>query len=120
MIVEKDIDMENIEKSGAYNGKYFILGGALSPINESKQNNLRFKQLFNKIQKEAPKEIILATSATMEGENTARYAEKILEPLSSGSEQKIKITRLGRGLSTGTEMEYIDSETMNNALNNRK
>ncbi len=113
MVVEKNLDLDNIEKTGIYNGKYFILGSALSLKNE-KQNSLVIKELFNKAQKEKPAEVILATSATLEGENTARYIEKILEPL------PIKVTRLGRGLSTGTELEYIDSETMNNALKNRK
>lgn len=113
MVVEKNLDLDNIEKTGIYNGKYFILGSALSLKNE-KQNNLVYKELFSKVKKEKPTEVILATSATLEGENTARYIEKILEPL------PVKVTRLGRGLSTGTELEYIDSETMNNALENRK
>lgn len=112
MIVEKDMDLDNIEKSGVYNGKYFVLGGVMSLVNE-KQGNLRFKELFEKIKKEQSQEIILALSATIEGENTNRYIEKILEPL------KIKITKLGRGLSTGTELEYSDSETIKNALENR-
>jgi len=115
MVVEKDPDFENIEKSGVYNGKYFILGGTLSLTNgDNKQSLLRFRELFSKVERERPKEIILGTSSTLEGENTARYIEKILEPL------KIKITRLGRGLSTGAELEYMDSETISNALKNRK
>lgn len=116
MVVEKDVDLENIEKSGVFNGKYFILGGVL-PLTNGKNppsGELRLKELFEKIKKGQLKEIILALSATIEGENTSRYIEKILEPL------KVKITRLGRGLSTGTELEFIDSETMNNALKNRK
>jgi len=112
MIIEKDVDLENIEKAGIYNGKYFILGGVM-PLTGDK-NNLRFKELFEKIKKEKPKEIILAMSANVESENTGRYIEKILEPL------KVKISRLGRGLSTGAELEYSDSETIINALKNRK
>lgn len=112
MIVEKDVDLENIEKAGVYNGKYFVLGGVLSLTNNHVEK-LRFKELFNKVKKEQPKEIILAISATAEGENTSRYIEKILEPL------RPKITHLGRGLSTGTELEYSDSETIKNALFSR-
>jgi len=112
MLVEKDVDLENIERGGVYNGRYFVLGGTISLT--SKSSNLKFKELFNKVKEEKPEEIILALSATVEGENTSRYIEKILEPL------KIKITRLGRGLSTGTELEYSDSETIANALKNRK
>jgi len=114
MIVEKDTDLENIEKSGIYNGRYFVLGGVISLNGKNNINNLRFKQLFELIKNKKPIEAVLALSATIEGENTARYIEKILEPL------KIKITHLGRGLSTGAELEYIDSETLNNALKNRK
>ncbi len=121
MVVEKDVDLDNVEKSGIYNGKYFVLGGVLPLINGNNppSGGLRFKELFNKVKKEKPQEIILAMSATIEGENTSRYIEKILEPLSSKDGQEIKITRLGRGLSTGTELEFIDSETMKNALKNR-
>ncbi len=110
MIVEKDVDLENIEKAGVYNGRYFVLGGVM-PFTGDK-NNLRFKELFDRAKNYT--EIILALSANVEGENTGRYIEKILEPL------KIKITKLGRGLSTGTELEYSDSETIINALKNRK
>jgi len=121
MVVEKDVDLENIEKSGVYGGKYFVLGGVLSLANGlKKQNSLRFRELFSKVQKDSPKEVILATSATLEGENTARYAEKILEPLLGSGSGFRKISRLGRGLSTGTELEYIDGETMSDALENRK
>ena len=113
MIVEKDVDLDNIERVGIYNGGYFVLGGTVSLIGNGK-NNLRLKEIFEKVKKEKIKEVILATSATLEGENTNRYIEKILAPL------KIKITRLGRGLSTGAELEYSDSETIASALKNRK
>lgn len=117
MIIEKNMDMDNLEKTGAYNGKYFILGGTIPLNGKNNAGELRFKELFEKIKKESPKEVILALSATLEGENTARYAQKILEPFSAKG--LVKITKLGRGLSTGTELEYIDSETLNNALKNR-
>jgi recombination protein RecR len=110
MIIEKDVDLENIERAGIYNGRYFVLGGIMSLTGE--KNNLRFKELFDGAKNY--KEIILALSANAEGENTERYIEKILEPL------KIKITKLGRGLSTGLELEYSDSETLKNALESRR
>ena len=112
MIVEKDVDLENIERTGSFDGKYFVIGGTVALTGENKE--VRLKELFEKAKKENPREIILATSATVEGENTNNYIRRILEPL------KIKITRLGRGLSTGSELEYIDSETISNALSNRK
>lgn len=113
MVVEKDVDLENIEKSGVYNGRYFVLGGALS-LSQSNESSLRFKNLFEAVKTKKPDEVIIATSTTAEGDNTARYIQKILEPLN------IKTTRLGRGLSTGTELEYSDDETIANALRNRK
>jgi len=113
MAVEKDVDLENIERTGNFRGKYFVLGGLLS-LGGNETASVRLKQLFDKVQKEKPAEIILATSATVEGENTNLYIERILEPL------KVKITRLGRGLSTGAELEYSDSETIENALKNRQ
>ena len=113
MAVEKDVDLENIERTGNFRGKYFVLGGLLSLAGNGTAE-VRLKQLFEKVQKEKPAEIILATSATVEGENTNLYIERILEPL------KVKITRLGRGLSTGAELEYSDSDTIENALKNRQ
>jgi len=113
MAVEKDVDLENIERTGNFRGKYFVLGGLLS-LGGNETASVRLKQLFDKVQKEKPAEIILATSATVEGENTNLYIERILEPL------KVKITRLGRGLSTGAELEYSDSDTIENALKNRQ
>ena len=113
MLVEKDVDLENIERTGNFRGKYFVLGGLLS-LTGNGTADVRLKQLFDKVQKEKPAEIILATSATIEGENTNLYIERILEPL------KVKISRLGRGLSTGAELEYSDSETIENALRNRQ
>ena len=113
MLVEKDVDLENIERTVNFRGKYFVLGGLLSLAGNGTAD-VRLKQLFDKVQKEKPAEIILATSATIEGENTNLYIERILEPL------KVKISRLGRGLSTGAELEYSDSETIENALKNRQ
>lgn len=113
MVVEKDVDLENIERSGAFDGRYFVLGGTIS-LSGNGKTEIRLKQLFEKVKKEMPEEVILATSATVEGENTNAYIERILEPL------KVKVSRLGRGLSTGAELEYSDSDTISNALKNRK
>lgn len=113
MITEKDVDLENIERMDVFTGKYFVLGGLLS-LSENGKTEIRLRQLYDKVKTEKPLEIILATSATVEGENTNLYIERILEPL------KVKISRLGRGLSTGAELEYSDMETIENALQNRK
>ncbi|MDO8600104.1 MAG: recombination mediator RecR [bacterium] len=119
MVIEKEIDMENVEKTKQYNGLYHVLGGTLSPLEPSSPEKLHLKELFNRTKTlvETHKnnvEIILATNATAEGDATALYIQRILEPL------KIKITRFGRGLTTGSELEYSDPTTITNALTNRK
>jgi len=120
LIVEKDTDLESVEKAGVYDGHYFVLGDII-PLNQTISKNIRLKELFSRVEKDSKsdlKEIILAFNATAEGDNTARYLEKILEPLAE--KYQIKISRFGRGLSTGTELEYIDRDTLKNALENRK
>jgi len=125
LVVEKDADLEAIEVSGAYNGLYFVLGGVM-PTNLSSRKSresVRLKELNNRIEKagEEIKEIILATSATLEGELTARVVEdQILAPLIISKFPEIKVTRLGRGLSTGSELEYSDRDTIVAALGSRR
>jgi recombination protein RecR len=119
MIVEKDTDLESIERSGAYVGKYFVLGGNLPIAEKEPEKRIRVRELVgivNKKSKEGLKEIIFALSANPEGEHTARYVKNTLEENLPGG---ISITVLGRGLSTGTELEYSDSETIKNALEHR-
>ncbi len=107
MIVPRDADLEHIEKSHLYNGVYFVLGGSV-PILE---------RIKKRIEKDGLNEIILAMNLNPEGDNTAQYIEGLLKDLIN--EHKIKISHLGRGLSTGTELEYSDDETLKNALKNR-
>ena len=119
LVVEKDTDLENIERMGIYGGMYYVLGGLLSPLKPELQERLRFRELYNRIKREkALSEVIVAFSTTTEGDMTARYLERILEPFAKAG--KIKISRLGRGLSTGTELEYSDRDTLRSAFENRK
>ncbi|PIR69815.1 MAG: recombination protein RecR [Candidatus Niyogibacteria bacterium CG10_big_fil_rev_8_21_14_0_10_46_36] len=118
MVVEKDMDFSNIERAGVYDGLYHILGGAISPLRPKSQEKLRLRELYNRLAAaNGILEVVLATSATPEGDHTARYIEQILEPF---TKQKLKITRLGRGLSTGSELEYSDTATFKSAYLNRK
>ncbi|MFQ5661702.1 MAG: recombination mediator RecR [Candidatus Paceibacteria bacterium] len=117
MIVERDADFENIEKSGAYNGKYFILGGRVPILEKSPEQRIRVAELKERIKDENLKEIVLALSVSPDGENTEKYVKEILSPVVE--KNKIKISILGRGLSTGIELEYPDSETLKNAFKNR-
>lgn len=120
LIVEKDVDFDNIRKSGTYNGKYFILGGLIPILEKSPEQKVRLNELLtvakNKLARGALKEAIIAVNATTEGDYTADHLKKML---SDELGEKVKISILGRGLSTGTELEYIDRDTMKNALKNR-
>lgn len=121
MVVESDSDMHAIERAGIYNGFYFVLGG-LAPLIESKETKkLRGNALKKLVEERAEadglKEIILGFSVNPDGENTARYITQLLRD--SIDTYAISISALGRGLSTGSELEYADSETIKNALKNR-
>lgn len=119
MVVEKDTDLDTLEKTGVYNGKYFVLGGVISPLQQDGQKRLRLSELVKRISVEKNiEELVLGTSSTAEGDLTARYIEKILEP--HIAKNGIKISRLGRGLSTGLELEFSDPDTFKNAYLNRK
>ncbi len=121
MIIEKDSDLESVKKSRVYNGRYFILGGLIPIVEKNTPSRVHLNELKDKIKREAKnglKEIIMAFSLSPQGEHTDSYLreqlESITEPL------KIKISSLGRGLSTGTELEYSDNDTLKNALRNRQ
>lgn len=116
MIVEKDSDLENIERMGVYNGKYFVLGGSIPVLSKEPTQYIRETELLKIIEKKKDilGEIILALSVNPQGENTLEYLQKKLEGFG------IKISILGRGLSTGTELEYSDKDTFLSAFENRR
>lgn len=120
MIVERDTDIQSIERSGTYDGLYFVLGGTI-PLLESKDTNrLRTGALKATVDVQLTEdlsEIILGFSVNPDGENTSRYIEMALKEHIENN--TLTVTRLGRGLSTGSELEYADSETIKNALRNR-
>jgi len=120
MIIEKDIDLNNIRKLGVYNGQYAVLGGLIPILEKNPENRIRQDALVRNIEKRQAdhnlKEIIIALSVTREGDNTVEYLKSLLQPY---EEKGVKISILGRGLSSGTEIEYTDSDTIKNALLNR-
>ena len=122
LVVEKDADYENIKRSKNYSGMYFILGGLVSIVNKETPNFVRIKELLNTIESRAKndnlKEVIIALSLNPQGEHTDMYLREKISPLEE--KYKFKIVSLGRGLSTGTELEYSDGETIKNALMNRQ
>ncbi|MFH0755096.1 MAG: toprim domain-containing protein [bacterium] len=120
MIVSRDIDLENIEKSHIFNGKYFVLGGLIPILDKNPEQRIRLKELLaliNRIADKGLEEIILGLDVNSEGEWTTNILKSFLSPIIK--KNCLKISELGRGLSTGTELEYSDSETIKNALKNR-
>ena len=118
-VVEKETDLATIEKSGVYKGLYHVLGGLFSALDTAVPKNLRLPELLARIQENKKskgdiEEVILALSPTHEGDLTAHYLERALKPF------KIKITRLGRGLPYGADVEFADAETLSGALEGRK
>src|SRR3989344_4230383 len=121
MVVEKDMDLENVERTGAYRGRYFVLGGLVPALEKNPERLVRLGELTAAVaarQKDGLKEIILALAANPEGDYTAQYLRQILNP--NIETRNIKISMLGRGLSTGTELEYSDADTLKNALKHRE
>lgn len=112
-VVSNTRDMLNFEAINEYHGVYHILGGALSVINGTGPDNLNLKQLTNRLKNNKIKELILALSPNLDGETTALYLAKLYK------NSNLKITRLGRGLPTGSEIEYMDDITLSNALKYR-
>lgn len=116
MIIEKDSDFESVRKSRAYSGRYFILGGLVPVVEKNTKSFVRIEELKKKISMSPEiKEIILAFSLNPQGDHTDVYVREQL----GGVTINIKISSLGRGLSTGTELEYSDNDTLKNALKNR-
>lgn len=122
IVVARDVDLENIERTHVYNGKYFVLGGSVPILEKSPDTRIRSKELLKVVEDRAfdddLSEIIIAMNLTAEGENTGEYVERLLAPLVQ--KNSIKISHLGKGISTGTELEYSDAETIKNALKNRQ
>jgi len=114
-VIGSETDLQAIEKTKKYQGLYFILGGTVSRLKKADIEKLKVKELEKRIKNGREiKEIILALNPTVEGEATTLYLERLLKPLNK------KITRLGRGLPIGGELEYADEETLKNALEGRK
>jgi len=112
-VVENIADMWVIKNSGIYKGHYHILGGTLPSLETNKDDGLLISSLINRVKKNSVKEVILATSATIEGQTTAHYIQDSLK------DAKIKISKLAQGLPVGGEIEFLDDGTLFSAFKNR-
>ena len=126
-VVEKEADLEQVERSG-YRGLYFVLGGAIPLAAEEPEKHIRVRELLRRIEEDVSAnlpagkagkltEVILGLSATTEGDHTRQILYEKIEPLGIGL--GFKLSSLGRGLSTGSELEYADPDTISQALSSR-
>lgn len=113
-VVERPADLLAFEQSGAFRGRYHILGGTLSPLRGIAPDDLSIEPLVRRIEREEIKEVILATSPTVEGDATAHYVAQRLAPLG------IEIARIGLGLPLGASLGYADAGTLKLALEGRR
>ena len=112
-VVEQPADMVAIEKSGAFRGMYHVLSGALSPMNGIGPENIRIRELMNRIQEDDIKEVVLATATNVEGEATASYIGQLLE------KYQLKVSRIASGVPMGGDLKYVDQVTLKKAMESR-
>jgi len=113
-IVEDPMDVLSLERTHAFRGLYHVLHGVISPLNGVGPDQLKLKELFNRLTQEDVKELIIATNPTLEGEATAMYIRRHL------AGQELKITHLARGLPVGGSLEYTDDLTLSRAFQGRQ
>lgn len=114
MVVEQPKDVIAMEKTREYRGRYHVLHGAISPMEGVGPDDLKIKELILRLQKDAPKEIVLATSSSLEGETTALYLGRLFKPMG------FKVTRIARGLPMGGDLDYTDEVTLLKAYEGRQ
>lgn len=112
-VVEQASDVMAIEQSGVYRGRYFVLGGHLSPIDGINANDLHIDELITRLKNEPVDELILATGATVEGQTTAYFIYEVAKGFVS------TITRLAQGIPMGGELGFVDGMTLNQAMQHR-
>lgn len=113
-VVEEPLDIRAVEKTRSYIGTYHVLHGAISPMNDVGPDDLRIDALLKRMKLLEVEEIIIATNPNVEGEATALYIQRLLEPF------KVKITRPARGLPVGGDLEYADEITLSRAMEGRQ
>ena len=112
-VVEKPADMTSIEKSGAFPGLYHILQGVLSPVEGIGPDDIRIKELINRVRQDGIREVLIATSTTVEGEATALYIAEGLQNL------QVRVTRIASGVPMGGDLKYVDQVTIKRAIETR-
>ncbi len=118
-LVAEPQDLMAIEKIGEYRGLYHILGGLINPVQNLGPEQLRIKELIQRLKSPSVRELVFALNSTIEGESTALYVASLIKKDPKIS-QRIKLTKIARGIPLGGEIEYADEITLSDALKNRK
>jgi recombination protein RecR len=113
-VVEEPKDVSTIEKAGVIKGRYHVLGGAISPLDGIGPEDLRTKELLERVERDRVTEVIIATNPNLEGNATAMYVSALLKPAG------VRVTRLASGLPVGGDLEYADEVTLSQALEGRR
>jgi len=113
-VVEEPNDLLAMERTGEYRGRYHVLLGALSPLDGIGPDELKVRELLQRLEADRMREVILATNPNVEGDATAIYLAKLLRPLG------VRVTRIARGLPVGGDLEYADEVTLTRALEGRR
>jgi recombination protein RecR len=113
-VVEEPPDIVSVEKTGEFRGRYHVLGGAISPIEGVGPDDLHIHELLTRIQEDQVSEVIVATNPNVEGEATAMYLARLLQPTG------VRVTRIASGLPVGGDLEYADEVTLGRALQGRR
>jgi recombination protein RecR len=113
-VVEEPLDVLAIDRTGEYKGLYHVLHGAISPVEGIGPDELRINELLARLKAEPIREVLLATNPNLEGEATAMYLARLIQPLG------VRVTRLARGLPVGGDLEYADAVTLGRALEGRR
>jgi recombination protein RecR len=113
-VVEEPADVLAFERTGAWGGLYHVLGGALSPLRDMGPDDLHIAPLLERVQREAPREVVLATNPNVEGEATAVYLARLLKPM------EVLVTRLAQGVPAGGDLEWVDDLTLRRAFEGRR
>ncbi len=113
-VVEEPLDVLAIERTGGYRGLYHVLHGVISPVDGIGPDDLKIADLLARLEREPVREVVLATNPNLEGEATATYLARLLEPFD------VRVTRLARGLPVGGDLEYADEVTLARALEGRR
>jgi recombination protein RecR len=113
-VVEEPQALLAIERSRSFKGRYHVLHGALSPLDGIAPEDLKIDPLIERLKKDAAQEVLIATNFTVEGDATALYLAKLIQPLG------IRVTRLAYGIPMGSELEYVDEATVNRAVEGRR